>query len=105
MTDQFDVLHSIDDLDLKLDVAAGWAKKDYTPMPSNDPAQVLIATGFCSTPTVYDHNCYICRDPEFAMMGLPLCFACPECNGHIAADDPDCECGYSAYEDWLDSQA
>ena len=105
MTDIDDVLAGIEDPDLMSEVYNGWVQGNYTPMPSDDSAQFLIDMPYHSTPTIYSDSCYICNDPEFAMMGMPLCFACPECNGHIAADDPDCECGYSAYEDWLDSQA
>ena len=48
---------------------------------------------------VYSENCYICRDPEFAMYGLPLCMACPYCSGHVAADDSVCdECGKDIHE-------
>jgi hypothetical protein len=43
---------------------------------------------------VHRDGCYICRDPEFAVMGLPLCRKCPRCAGHIAADDEVCDdCG------------
>lgn len=44
-------------------------------------------------------GCYICEDPEFELMGLPLCRSCPQCTiqgrpGHIPADDTVCdECG------------
>lgn len=39
-------------------------------------------------------DCYICRDPEFSLMGLPLCYACPSCKGHVPADDSRCsDCG------------
>ena len=48
-----------------------------------------------STPIVYDPTCYICRDPDYARMGLPLCYPCPECEGHIAADEGECQsCGF-----------
>ncbi|MGD2178258.1 MAG: hypothetical protein PVG71_10595 [Anaerolineae bacterium] len=44
---------------------------------------------------VYDAECYICNDPDFARYGLPLCHACPECGGHIAADALTCDdCGH-----------
>lgn len=40
-------------------------------------------------------TCFICNDPDFSRMGLPLCRACPKCGGHIAADDSRCDdCGY-----------
>lgn len=45
-------------------------------------------------PSVKRANCYICRDPDFAKMGLPLCTACRFCGGHVAADDSGCDdCG------------
>lgn len=66
-----------------------------------DPAYVLLLDGKTSTPVVHRDGCYICEDPEFAAMGLPLCFKCPACVragrglGHIAADDSTCdECKY-----------
>jgi hypothetical protein len=61
----------------------------------------MLHDSFTSTPVVHDDKCYICRDPEFAQMGLPLCRRCPECvrqgrdGGHIPADDTECTfCGY-----------
>lgn len=70
-------------------------------MKPHDPAFGLLLDDFTSTPVVFRESCYICRDPEFAQMGLPLCRKCPECVrnerglGHIAADDTRCdECGY-----------
>lgn len=57
---------------------------------------------------VYDEHCYICRDPDYARMGMPLCYACPKCtlqndgvpSGHVAADDTVCTvCGYDMYDD------
>lgn len=66
-----------------------------------DPAAWMLHDGFTSTPMVFRAGCYICEDPEFARMGLPLCRKCPECvrqgrgPGHIAADETACdECGY-----------
>jgi hypothetical protein len=47
-----------------------------------------------STPTVYSEDCYICRDPDFSRMGMPLCYECMFCEGHVAADDAKCDdCG------------
>ncbi len=54
-----------------------------------------------STDAEHDPNCYICRDPDFARMGLPLCRKCFKCQkadpprpGHVAADDSICTaCG------------
>lgn len=52
------------------------------------------------TTTVHDDDCYICRDPEFAMMGLPLCYACSKCKGHVPADDCICTvCGHDQRTD------
>lgn len=66
------------------------------PLPADDPARWMLYDDYTSTPTVYRAYCYICRDPEFAQMGLPLCYKCPECeDGHIPADDAMCsDCGY-----------
>jgi hypothetical protein len=61
----------------------------------------LLLDDFTTTPVVHRDGCYICRDPEFAQMGLPLCYPCPDCLrkgrglGHIPADDVTCDdCGY-----------
>lgn len=69
------------------------------PLKPDDPAYFLLRRGLedpsCrSSPTVYLETCYICRDPEFALMGLPLCYACSKCGGHVPADDCTCDaCG------------
>lgn len=82
------------------------------PLPADDPAQVLLREGLRdpskrSTTTVHDPSCYICTDPEFAMMGLPLCKPCPRCSaakdgepaGHVPADDVECStCGFDVME-------
>jgi hypothetical protein len=81
------------------------------PMRKDDPAYFLLEQGLKnpekqSVKRVYDSSCYICRDPEFALMGLPVCKPCPvpvtadngivtECGAHWAADDPDCDAGHS----------
>lgn len=73
------------------------------PLPPDDPAQSLLRDGFTSTPTAYLDDCYICRDPEFAQMGLPLCRYCLACKeadrndgGHVPADDVVCSyCGFN----------
>src|SRR5690348_533843 len=50
-----------------------------------DPAAWMLHDGFTSTPVAGVHErglqlgCYICRDKEFATMGLPLCRPCPQC--------------------------
>ena len=65
-------------------------------MRTNDPAYWMLEQGRedpskRSQPTVYRGGCYICRDEEFALMGLPLCWACYVCGGHVAADDTRCD--------------
>lgn len=68
------------------------------PMKSSDPAYWMLSSPYFTIPTVYDERCYICRDPEFAQMGMPLCYACKSCGGHVAADDPICEaCGHECF--------
>lgn len=64
----------------------------YTPMPADDPCAWMLFDGHTTEPVegVYRASCYICRDPEFAMMGLPLCYACQKCGGHVPADDIKC---------------
>ena len=65
-----------------------------TQMQTDDPAYWMLRDGKVSTPTVHRDGCYICEDPEFAQMGLPLCTACGGCGGHVPADDSVCdECG------------
>jgi hypothetical protein len=57
----------------------------------------MLLDDFTSTPVIYRAGCYICEDPEFAQMGLPLCQPCKKCGGHVAADSSECDdCGY----DW-----
>jgi hypothetical protein len=73
------------------------------PMKPTDPAYWLLERGrqdpsYRSTTTVYDPTCYICLDPEFALMGLPLCYPCPFCGEHIAADDSRCKNGHDAQD-------
>lgn len=69
------------------------------PMSKSDPAYWMLEQGLKdpsqrTVTTVYDSNCYICRDPEFSLMGLPLCYPCAKCSGHVPADDTFCdECG------------
>jgi hypothetical protein len=45
----------------------------------HDPAFELLTDNFYTVPAVHRDGCYICEDPEFAAMGLPLCTACPAC--------------------------
>lgn len=84
------------------------------PLPPDDPAQILKRDSYFSTPVVYNDDCYICRDPEFSEMGLPLCRRCPVCqvaglgDGHIPADDQICTvCGFDEeilWEQWVREQ-
>jgi len=63
-------------------------------LPLDDVCQELLKDDYVSSPVIFDANCYICNDPEFAQMGLPLCYACRFCGGHVAADDVMCDvCG------------
>jgi hypothetical protein len=70
------------------------------PMRPDDPAYWMLERGRNdpsqrSTTTVFDANCYICKDEEFALMGLPLCYPCTKCKGHVPADDTICTvCGH-----------
>lgn len=83
-------------------------------MKTSDPAYWMLSDGHVSTPVVHDPSCYICKDPEFAQMGLPLCRECPACvreshgqqKGHVPADDTACTvCGAAEeYEAYLASQ-
>lgn len=57
-------------------LAAGNASVAANP---SDPAFWMLLDGHQSTPVVYREGCYICEDPEFAAMGMPLCRPCPEC--------------------------
>jgi len=65
-----------------------------TKMKPGDPAYWMLSDGVESTPTVYNPTCYICNDPEFAQMGLPLCYACLICGAHVPADDIECDNGH-----------
>ena len=76
------------------------------PLKPGDPAYWMLLDDFTSTPRVHRDGCYICEDPEFAQMGLPLCRLCPKCvgleigTGHIPADDSVCDdCGYDELEE------
>lgn len=66
------------------------------PLKVTDPCYWMLEEGLAdpskrSRTNVYREGCYICEDPEFSLMGLPLCYACPKCGGHIAADDTRCD--------------
>jgi len=69
------------------------------PMKKDDPAYWLLEEGLSGKrqirqPEVYSETCYICNDPEFALMGLPLCTKCYKCGGHVPADDCVCDNGH-----------
>jgi hypothetical protein len=75
-------------------------------MKSNDPAYWMLEQGRKdpskrSVQTApYRESCYICNDEEFALIGLPLCYACPKCGGHVPADDTVCsDCGVDCHEE------
>ncbi len=69
-----------------------------------DPAFLLLLDGRHTVPVVHQDGCYICGDPEYAIMGLPLCMPCPACarkmrpcaacsaNGYLANGDPCSDC-------------
>lgn len=65
---------------------------------------LLFNDGYTSSPTgPYRSDCYICRGPDFAKMGLPLCRACSKCEGHVAVDDTVCsDCGWDEYEEMME---
>ncbi len=94
-------------------------------MQPGDPAYwMLEAPDIHSQPKVYYDNCYICRDPEYMLMGMSLCRECCECKrntlnqspplpvnpkapqerqpgyGHVPADDVACDyCGHECSPD------
>lgn len=82
-------------------------------MKTDDPAYWMLKDDKTSTPKVHREGCYICEDPEYAAMGLPLCNPCPDCSakkgepaGHVPADDECCEdCGESLQVMWERQQA
>jgi len=54
----------------------------------------LILVSDPQKPSVYEPDCFICNDPDYAAYGLPLCFRCPVCGCHVSADDDFCaNCG------------
>lgn len=60
-------------------------------MKPDDPAYWMLESEHTTSTDVYDESCSICRDPEYAQMGMPLCFACFKCGGHVPADDCICD--------------
>lgn len=76
------------------------------PMRKDDPAYWLLEEGLSGkrevkVSPVYNSYCYICNDPEFALMGLPLCYPCNQCGAHVPADDGVCDNGHDQ-EDMCD---
>lgn len=79
------------------------------PLKCDDPAVWMLERGIAEStgaapdtgwvtktnPDIYRDYCYICTDPEFALMGLPVCYACLVCGGHVPADDIECENGHT----------
>lgn len=66
------------------------------PLPFDDPARWLLDDEKTSVKLVHRDGCYICEDPEFEQMGLPLCKPCFWCGdkGHVPADNTICDdCG------------
>lgn len=87
----------------RIDASQHMVDRHLAPPPNHtwpdDPAAWMLRDDFTSTPVsgLYRGDCYICRDPEFAQMGLPLCYECPLCRGHVPADDTICtDCGEDA---------
>lgn len=82
------------------------------PLKITDPAYWMLEEGRAKVESgegvkrskVYRSTCYICKDPEFALMGLPLCYPCTavvdgvECGAHTPADDIECDEGHTAPE-------
>lgn len=73
--------------------------------------RALYNDGYTSSTTVHDSSCYICNDPDFARMGLPLCRECDKCKeegrglGHVPADDVECSvCGWDEYAAYMEEQ-
>ena len=63
-------------------------------MKPDDPAYWMLVDGIETIPTTHNKFCYICNDPEFAQMGLPLCYECVICDAHVPADDIECDNGH-----------
>ena len=70
------------------------------PLKPDDPCQFLLQNPNIYTIPVFNRKgCYICEDPEFAEMGLPLCYKCMFCEGHVPADSNACsDCGKEQHE-------
>lgn len=75
-------------------------------LSEDDPAYWMLREGWKDPEkaiqrklaSAYSPGCYICEDPEFALMGLPLCWHCEKCGGHVPADDIVCtDCGHEHF--------
>lgn len=83
---------------------------EVTITQSHDPAMSLLndpnVRSFSRLhPDKISNTCYICLDPEFSAMGLPLCYPCAACGGHVTADDTVCdECGVDQQELFMEAQ-
>jgi hypothetical protein len=78
-------------------------------MKPSDPAYWMLEEGLSGMRAikkseVYNSDCYICNDPEFALMGLPLCYPCVICGTHTPADDCVCDNGHDQMEYWEQQQ-
>lgn len=101
---------------LKLDQYGNGERVPSSPNPlkSDDPAYWMLKRGqdiqngsiddpdWITTTTVYNQNCYICKDPEFSLMGLPLCYPCSTCGAHTPADSSMCDNGHSQESEYED---
>ncbi len=56
-----------------------------------DPALDLLDKVEPTKPTVHRKGCYICEDSEYSRLGMPLCYPCSSCGGHVPADDCVCD--------------
>lgn len=88
------------------------------PLSSTDPAFWMLQRGIKETngespdtgwvtkthDEIYKESCYICTDPEFALMGLPVCKPCPICKAHWAADDSECDNGCDVQGYYMDTK-
>lgn len=90
------------------------------PLPLSDTARWMLQrgideyegrvpnTGWISESEVYNPRCYICKDPEFALMDMPLCYPCDSlvdgvvCGAHIPADDTVCDEGHDVFAEYLE---
>ena len=69
--------------------------EEFRPMSHRMGGLPLLKEEAKAPVKAYDPNCYICRDSDFRDYGLPLCFPCPDCKAHVAADAGECsECDW-----------